>query len=1316
MKHIIGLDIGTNSVGWAFVKESKKDKIELIDIGTYIFPIGTIVDAKSNKEKTKNEQRREYRGTRRNIFRYKLRRKKLKSILNSIDLIPDFKKNYKIKGKYQSTELYKLRSEAIEKKIPLEEIGRIFLLLNKHRGFKSNAKKFEKESEDEGIVKTSIKSLKDLMNKADAKTLGQYFYKMHELSNVKYNSGDWHNPDELIDERAYSENGKIVLNNSRGIRRQFGRYTEREMYLNEFDLIWSAQKKYYLDTHHDLFTGSAKEYKEILERYNDELKDINNENSKQIKYKEKLKAIKEFKNSNYWKIRNYCIYYQRPLRSQKKFLSNCQFEKNKKVIPASSPLFQEFRIWKVLSDLRYSDERNNIFSEILPVEWKKILAEKLETIERVRINKPSKKGKDSEKICLLDLLELRDSSIKFNLHIEESEKDIKGNLTYYAFCQSMGAEKFNELKDKNKLNDLWHHIYIAKDDEWLKDTLLYKWQFSKNINFSENEAIVSKLIEFGLENDYGSYSSKVIKKILPFMKKGNDEYTSLLLSGYLKSPDEEKEKVVLKKKISQLKYQELRNPVVEKSISQVIKIVNKLLEKYNDLIDRDNLEIRIESTRELKKPRSEREKILRNNRDKDLKRQEYADFLNLKSKDGTFNFNKRIEKYDRLIYKFELWLEMKMDPNDPLFLEFEKISKKGDNEKQRLWCECNRICPYTSKVISLKMLFSPEIEIEHIIPLSRSLDDSYNNKTITFSSVNKEKGNLTSYEYMNLKNDFENFRKRIKDFPKSKIANFEMKNVSKEFSGNQISNTSYIAKFTRTKLSEVSNSVQFTNGAATSQLRKYDWNLDQLLDQVRYEEKTGIEIDKIIQYYKTERNTFYNWYHETKDKIDEKLNIFNIPDDVLMEYDKKFNENILETVIKLKSYEEFRNKSGKKDRSDHRHHAIDSFITACCSRAIIKKLSDANRVREEFGISQFNHSRNISRDLVDCPFDYIKLKNSIMNIIVVHNISQKLISSNVNNIKSGKKNLKQKTYGPQGSLHKDGIYGKLKNPENQNISKNDAYVKRIPLYSKNGSSMEVSFTDLKSLEKIYDPNLKEIMKKRIEKYGNGKKAFSIENLTIDPLYVYSTKKYPEGSITSINGASLPVIKNIRVLNKNSRNLVQLPAKDEQSKIINLNRYSETDGNYIMIFYELKETIKNKIKITRDYRILSFFEAVNRKRTGVKLFEEMVEKDGKLLPLMENCNWLKQGDLVAIYNNPDEKEKILDGDKFFIKKCLYKITELNNWANLNYEYGLVKLSHVNKVKNTSEKYTTTGDFRKFYHSSLNAIKIRLNELGEIIRIG
>src|SRR5215207_6503836 len=133
-------------------------------------------------------------------------------------------------------------------------------------------------------------------------------------------------------------------------------------------------------------------------------------------------------------------------------------------------------------------------------------------------------------------------------------------------------------------------------------------------------------------------------------------------------------------------------------------------------------------------------------------------------------FARNIQKYDSIIHKFELWLELGADKNDSSFKDFEKIVERKDREKHSLWLECNRICPYTGKVISLSQLFSSEIEIEHIIPYSRSLDDSFTNKTVTFYNINKEKGDQTAFEYLSGKGkaEFKAFCDRLKVFSKDK--------------------------------------------------------------------------------------------------------------------------------------------------------------------------------------------------------------------------------------------------------------------------------------------------------------------------------------------------------------------------------------------------------------------------------------------------------------------------------------------------------------------------------------------------------------------
>jgi CRISPR-associated endonuclease Csn1 len=1319
MKHTIGLDIGTNSIGWVLLKEN-----EIIDKGVNIFPIGTNL-IKGVQEETKNHQRGENRRAKRNLFRYKLRRKQLRKQLNELGLLPDFAKLNNIKDEYQASQLYQLRKDALDKQIPIEEIGRIFLLINKHRGFKSNSKILTEKTDEEGVVKDGINQLKAFMEKHNARTVGEYFHKMYIKAKELFDNGKWHNIDEPYDERAEDKDGNFILQNNRGIRRENGRYVERAMYETEFDLIWDKQKEFYKQ-----LTGSKKEYNEICK----------------LPVEQKREKLKSFKITTYWKIKFTTIFFQRPLKSQKKFIGKCSYEKNKRTAPASSLLFQEFRIWKQLADVRYSDKANEIIKHPLPFEWKQKLVNFLQTHPKLNLREGNKKKDGTKNVDVMDILEFTNKkNFEFNFDNNQDDKTFEGNKTLFAIYSACGEELYSQLEKENNLERLWHILYMAKDDEWLKDTLTFTWGFS--------EEVANNLVEMGLEEGFANYSSKVLRSILPFMKEGKDEFDAKVFANYEKASDEVKEEIILSSKIIQLKNNELRNPVVEKAVTQTIKLVNAILEKKEYAIDQEKLTIRIESTREFKKPKTEREKIRRGNSETDKKREEYANFLNEKRKEGTLNFAREIYKNDSIIGKFELWLELGGDKNDLHFKEFEKLAERKDRVKHALWLECNRICPYTGKVINLSKLFSSDIEIEHIIPYSRSLDDSFTNKTVTFSEVNKEKADRTAFEYMKGKGEaiFKGFKSRIKDFKnETKEDRFLLEKVPSEFNNNQITNTSYIAKYVRKKLHEVCKDVQFTNGSATGELRKNDWRLGAVLDKIRYEEETGIVIDNYLTELLLYKKDFENWRKKKANSTDIiRTDWKNITPEITAEYEAESKNPIYEWWQKVSNFEVFRSSTGKKDRSDHRHHLLDAIITACCSHSIIQQLSTLNQAREKQGYTMYDNRGNLTRKQIECPLSYEQIKNALKNNLIFHTSDQRLVTSKINRIK--KKNeskddthVKQKTYSVRGSLVGDNFYGKLKNPNHQGFDKDIVFVKRVALNGENfkgitdkdfnGENCNLKLEE--SLEKVVDRNIAEILKRRLIKYnGKGDKAFSEEALMNDPVYVYSTSEYSNGipeNPKSKKGNPLPVIKKVRVANKNARNLIQLVAKSDEKDnngkriVVNENRYAEADGNYIMALYESRETNKKgKIKIKRDFEILSFYEAVKRRNKGEELFsDEKLQKDGTAISLMKNCPHLKRGDMVVMYEN-DESDIIWD-DANDLKKRLYQVTQLSssikNVDNKDYLFGNINFAKHNvskagaSYKGSAYKNDITTPFLSNYHTQIKAIKVNVNNLGKIVKIG
>jgi CRISPR/Cas system Type II protein with McrA/HNH and RuvC-like nuclease domain len=1368
-KHIIGLDIGTNSLGWSLIKEYENQVIEIEKIGVHIFPIGTIVDEKNNKEKTKNEQRRGYRSASRMRYRFKLRRKNLKKALKRLGMLPDYQKLLRPNDKKgQSYELYKLRASAINPKIkiPLQEIGRIFMLLNKYRGFKSNSKKLDRKDEESGKVKRGYESLQYLIDKSGSETIGQYFFKMHEKARQWYNENKWHNFNEPIDERAYNDDGEFVLFNSNGIRRHGGRYTLRDMYLLEFDRIWAAQQNH----HPEILTGSKRDYDEIME----------------LSYKERIKALKEFKKTNYWHIRDYCIYYQRPLKSQKKYVSNCQFErgsfnitqniinenstekikekkiwkkKAKKVCPKSHPYFQEFRIWQKLHQISYSSIEEDVLSSPLNTEWLPVLTETLMQNAEIFLNKTPKIVKDN-KLWVGKILQEKgmiQNSDNYTFHIDKSDEDIDheeknenriiGNVTYSSFIEALGGETFYRLKNEtikrreqinkeeeievqeSKLLVLWHHLYIAKDglfreEDWLKSILTEptKW------NFTIEQA--QKLIEIGLQPDHGSYSMKVIKAILPGMRKGLNEYEALkaIGKGCVNEDNTIGKQVKLKKKIAQLRYQELRNPVVERALSKAIKLVNAILERNE--IDRENFEIRIESTRQFRKPRQERENERRKNSEKDKLRGQYAAHLT-KNKEQ-LGFKRDIHKYDPIIGKYELWLQMNMNERDNVFLNefsaFSQITKKEDRLKHKLWLECGRMCPYTGNIINFTDCFSPEVEIEHIIPLSRSLDDSFNNKTLTYRHINIEKGKMTPLEFMKkLGGDaLKRFKARINanynDFSESKKKQFLIEKIDDGFLNHQLSNTSYIAKYAKNKMHEVCRNVQFTNGSATYELRSRDWGLSNLLDKIRYEEDFGINMDGsdnepgiYANYYRIKKS-FLAWCEKKYNSTDLRIEWENLQENKdLEEYSSETNDDLLYWHNEIEKFNQFRNKDGKKDRSDHRHHAIDAFVTACCSPAVINQLAAYNAMKEEHHLEY--------RDKIARHFEYTELKKAIASILVSHSEKQTLIKKRKNKIKTNNGIETHITYAPQGKLHEESFYSK----------RNGATVRRVELFDDQrqekalfNSAPDLDYAVKKTVKWHYidDRQLYEIAKIRLEKLNN--KAFTRYEMEKTPFYRTSPQT-PNKFTSKKKGKPLPIVKSIRKRFNIDRTLINLPAKDEMGNIINENRYADNESNTMMIFYENTRLDKKGVpqKPQRDFEILSFYKAVNLKNPynkisyqNGKLFTD--EKDG--IGLNNDCRWLKNGDMVILFIDEKDKRELDWGNNSILKERIFIVKGLSSDSrtirDIEYEYGytsllktrIAKTASYPTIKNISESIDSKSS--KISHVKLNAIKIRLNILGEI----
>lgn len=216
MTKVLGLDLGTNSLGWALVDESENG-YALLDKGVAIFQEGVARD--KNNEKPTVQDRTDARALRRHYFRRRLRKIDLLRVLVRYDLCPPLtdeqlstwrqKKQYPLDEEFlrwqrtddnEDRNPYHDRYVALTERLDLENraqrwlLGRAFYHLAQRRGFLSNRKEAGNEKED-GTVKESIKNLSAEMEAAGCRYLGEYFYGLYqhkERIRGKYTSRNEH--------------------------------------------------------------------------------------------------------------------------------------------------------------------------------------------------------------------------------------------------------------------------------------------------------------------------------------------------------------------------------------------------------------------------------------------------------------------------------------------------------------------------------------------------------------------------------------------------------------------------------------------------------------------------------------------------------------------------------------------------------------------------------------------------------------------------------------------------------------------------------------------------------------------------------------------------------------------------------------------------------------------------------------------------------------------------------------------------------------------------------------------------------------------
>jgi CRISPR-associated endonuclease Csn1 len=711
---VLGLDLGTNSIGWALLDE---DQQQVQAMGTRIF--SSPMDAKE-KDKPKNAARRQARAARRLTRRRVIRRNQLLALLREHGFIPA-----QDQTTWHQKEPYVLRARGLDEELSPEEFGRALFHLAQRRGYQSNRKsaglsdvedpavqeiierkeaeerlkelealqrKREKAAakgkdanapEDEKVVLAAIAELKQTLENQGLRTLGEYFHQR--------------------------------LQKGLPVRRQ---YTERGMYQYEFNALWAAQAQFHPALQSD-----------------------------------ELKA--QF---------FHAIFFQRPLRRAVGVVGACQFEKSRNRAPKANPISHEFRIWQQLNHLLYLPEGSSDWLA-LALEQKQLVADALHETKELSWSK-------------FRALTGIKKTAQINLEPNENEritglKSLSGNATHIELVKRTGG-RWTEMNEDERAA-LFEDLHTIDHKGKLVRRLRQHWQFTPEETYD--------LATLELEMGHTMLSTRAMRRLLTHLKQGLNYHDAVVAAGYEHNYQKE---IAVKAQLPEVP-KAITNPVVRKALNETRRLVNAIIAEYGL-----PQAIRIEMGRDLalnKKDRQEIEKANKRNAE-----------LNQQAKTAC---------------------------------QAQGIAHPSvtDLQKYRLWVECNGVCPYTGREIGLNQLFTQDIDIEHILPFSRSQDDSMANKTLCYARENREvKRNRTPFEAYGDSPQWDEMRQRVARFKcgRHKKKLFALTAIPEGFSERQLNDTRYIARQVLQFCQDLGCDVTVTTGKATAALRHH-WGLNPLL-------------------------------------------------------------------------------------------------------------------------------------------------------------------------------------------------------------------------------------------------------------------------------------------------------------------------------------------------------------------------------------------------------------------------------------------------------------------------------------------------------
>lgn len=394
-----------------------------------------------------------------------------------------------------------------------------------------------------------------------------------------------------------------------------------------------------------------------------------------------------------------CLLHQRPLKPVKP--GRCTLMSDEERAPLALPSQQRFRIYQEINNLRLLCE--GLSEEPLTLTQRDQLAHALET---------------NSKRSFTQIKKILGFSGQFNLE-DDKRTELKGNSTSATLAR------------KELFGSQWASLNEAQQDAIVmqlvteeNEARLIAWLINHT---GVDEVTAERIANTALPEGYGSLSAKALAKILPELRREVITYDKAVVAAgfdhhshirhaatgeilqslpyygeYLQrhvgfgtgKPEDPPEK----------RYGKIANPTVHIGLNQVRTVVNALIQRYGH-----PSEVIVEVARDLKQSQDQRKEDQKrqadNQRRNERMRGQIAELLHTSPE--------RVRTTD--LQKMILWEELSFNAAE-------------------------RRCPYSGVQISAQMLFSDQVEIEHILPFSQTLDDSFNNKTVAMRQANRIKG------------------------------------------------------------------------------------------------------------------------------------------------------------------------------------------------------------------------------------------------------------------------------------------------------------------------------------------------------------------------------------------------------------------------------------------------------------------------------------------------------------------------------------------------------------------------------------------------